>query len=358
MRLRGVGALSVLALACTAMVLPLPPGAVERTYSSLFYPPLQRALTSFSNVVPFAWLDVLVVGFPLLWLGLIARDLRRSSRRAQTLLRWALRTAVAVAALYLAFLVTWGLNYRRLPLAVKLHYDASTVTVGAVRDAARVTVSRLNALYAAAHAPDAAAAAGGVGRSLAGAFARATKELGASGTTVPARPKRTLLNLYFRPAGVAGMTDPFFLETLVEHDLLQVERPFVIAHEWSHLAGFADEGDANFAGWLTCMRGGPPAQYSGWLFLFGELVNGVPRRMRPDVIARLDAGPRADLRAIAARLARDVNPRISAAGWRVYDQYLKANRIEAGAASYAQVIRLVLGTRIGLSGGGLASPER
>jgi hypothetical protein len=31
----------------------------------------------------------------------------------------------------------------------------------------------------------------------------------------------------------------------------------------------------------------------------------------------------------------------------VYDRYLKANRIEAGAASYAQVVRLVLGTALG-----------
>jgi len=356
--MKRVGALSVLSIACAALVLPVPAGPVERTYSGLFYPPLQRALTSCSNLVPFAWLDVLLVGLPLLWLGLIARDLRRSSRRMPTLMRWTLRTAVAVAALYLTFLATWGLNYRRLPLASKLHYDAGAVTAGAVRDAAQLTVSRLNALYAAAHAPDAAVAADRIDGPLAGAFARATKELGAPGTTVPARPKRTLLNFYFRPAGIAGMTDPFFLETLVENDLLQVERPFVIAHEWSHLAGFADEGDANFAGWLTCMRGGPPAQYSGWLFLFSELVNGVPRRARPDIVARLDAGPRADLRAIATRLARDVNPRLSAAGWRVYDQYLKANRIEAGASSYAQVIRLVLGTRIGLSARGSASPAR
>ena len=64
-------------------------------------------------------------------------------------------------------------------------------------------------------------------------------------------------------------------------------------------------------------------------------------------MSRLAAGPRADLRAIAARLARDVRPRVSAAGWRVYDEYLKANRVEAGAASYAQVVRLVLGTALG-----------
>jgi len=131
-----------------------------------------------------------------------------------------------------------------------------------------------------------------------------------------------------------------------------------VAHEWSHLAGFADEGEANFAGWLTCVRGAASAQYSGWLFLFGELVNAVPRHDRPVLIARLDRGPRDDLRAIAARLARDVKPQVSEAGWRVYDHYLKANRVEAGTESYAQVVRLVLGTGLGLSTDESASPER
>ena len=62
--------------------------------------------------------------------------------------------------------------------------------------------------------------------------------------------------------------------------------------------------------------------------------------------ARLAPGPRADLRAIRERFLRHVNPRVSAAGWRVYDSYLKANRVEAGAASYAEVVRLVVGARL------------
>jgi hypothetical protein len=44
--------------------------------------------------------------------------------------------------------------------------------------------------------------------------------------------------------------------------------------------------------------------------------------------------------------------------WRVYDRYLKANRIEEGAASYAQVVRLLLGTRLGLTADESASPAR
>ncbi len=355
-RLKSAFAVAIVLLALGATVLPVSQQSIERNYSDLIYPVIQRALTSFSNLAPFAWFDVMIVALPVVWIALAVRDLVASRRRLAAIGRWLLRTVVAVAALYLMFLLTWGLNYRRVPLDRKIRYDATAVTAAAARETALLAASRLNALHDAAHASLPVADSD---PSLVDAFARATRELGATGTTVPGRPKRTLLDLYFRPAAVSGMTDPYFLETLVEGDLLAVERPFVIAHEWSHLAGFADEGEANFAGWLTCARAGTTAQYSGWLFLFGELVNSVPRGARADVISHLSAGPRADLRAIAARIARDVKPQVSSAGWRVYDQYLKANRVEAGAASYAQVVRLVLGTRMGLTGGDPeASPGR
>jgi len=62
--------------------------------------------------------------------------------------------------------------------------------------------------------------------------------------------------------------------------------------------------------------------------------------------AALGSGPREDLRAIRQRFAREVSPRLSIAGWRVYDSYLRANRVDAGSASYGEVVRLVLGVRL------------
>jgi hypothetical protein len=143
---------------------------------------------------------------------------------------------------------------------------------------------------------------------------------------------------------VAGMTDPYFLETLVASDLLPFERPAVIAHEWSHLAGITDEGEANFVGWVTCMQGAARDRYSGWLFLYDELSGALPGPAMKNIAASLGPGPRADLLAIRARLQRNINPTVAMAGWRVYDSYLKANRVEEGAASYAGVVRLVTGT--------------
>ena len=87
---------------------------------------------------------------------------------------------------------------------------------------------------------------------------------------MPGRLKRTLFGPYFRWTGVDGMVDPFGLEVLVNPDLLPWERPFVAAHEWAHLAGFADEAEASFVGWLDlsarrCRRSSTAAgsTYSG-----------------------------------------------------------------------------------------------
>jgi hypothetical protein len=126
--------------------------------------------------------------------------------------------------------------------------------------------------------------------------------------------------------------------------LLPFERPAVIAHEWSHLAGITDEGEANFVGWVACMQGAPRDRYSAWLFVYDELAAALPPPVVKRISASLDAGPRGDLLAIRARLQRNLNPTIAVAGWRVYDSYLKANRVEEGAASYAGVVRLVTGT--------------
>jgi hypothetical protein len=335
---------ALLVLAIGAALAPLPASIVERVYSTRVYVGLQSLVTTLSNVVPIALFDVLFGGVLAVWIGLAVVDVRRRGwvRASGSI---GMRTLTWSAALYLVFLAMWGLNYRRVPLADKLQINRAEVSADSARRMAMVAVDRVNGLYAAAHRLDPTASAE-VSESLAAGFERASRDLGLPSIAF-ARPKRTLLDMYFQRAGVAGMTDPFLLETLVASDLLPVERPFVIAHEWSHLAGIADEGEANFVGWLACLRGSAADQYSAWLFLYGELTPSVSARDRAALASALADGPRTDLRAIRARVARHLNPRLSAAGWRVYDSYLKANRVESGAASYAEVVRLVLGVRFG-----------
>ena len=119
--------------------------------------------------------------------------------------------------------------------------------------------------------------------------------------------------------------------------MLPFERPYVVAHEWGHLAGFADESEASFVGWLTCLAGDEASRYSAWLYLSPQLVRHLGEEERSRVWGRLAPGPATDLRAVAAR-TREAVPIVRRNANRVYDQYLKANRVEAGVASYGAIV--------------------
>ena len=166
-------------------------------------------------------------------------------------------------------------------------------------------------------------------------------------------PKRSLLGLYFRWAAIDGMTDPFFLEVILNPDVLPVERPFVVAHEWAHLAGYADESEANFVAWLTCAHGDARARYSGWLALYAHVSGALPREDRRALADR-------SLRP-CDRTCRDQRPPPAIGAGRqrrgagCLRLYLKANRVERGILSYDAVVRLVLGTRFDA---GLDAPAR
>jgi hypothetical protein len=162
---------------------------------------------------------------------------------------------------------------------------------------------------------------------------------------VPGRLKASLLGPYFRWTGVDGMINPFGLEVLANPDLLPFERPFVAAHEWAHLAGYSDEAEANFVGWLTTMRSDVPAQYSGWLYLYWQVSGEVSDDDRTTLVEALGPGPRRDVGAIVERLRRGQWPMLRVAGWAVYDQYLKANRVDEGIRSYGAVVTLILRAR-------------
>ena len=317
--------------------MPVPRPFVERFYSTFLYIHLQRVITSASNLVPFSLFDVLVIGIVAAWLIALAADIRRRKRVIAKVLT---RSMVWASVLYIAFVCVWGFNYRRVSLKDKLETDSRSVSQEGARSLAATSIERLNAIYAQAH-PDS------LDLSLANGFDRAQRELGSVTLAILGRPKNTLLNPFFRWTGVSGMTDPFFLETLIDDSVLPIERPMVIAHEWGHLAGFADESEASFAGWLTCVHGSAADQYSAWLFVFEEMMPVVGDESRSELVRQLAPGPLEDLRAIAERRRRQVHPGASRISSLVYDRYLKANRIPSGMANYGEVAGLLLGVQFG-----------
>ena len=141
------------------------------------------------------------------------------------------------------------------------------------------------------------------------------------------------------------MINPIALESIVHPDLLPFERPFVLAHEWAHLAGQADEAQASAVGWLACMRGTPALAYSASLYLIMEAASALPGENRQIAMKQLDPGVRADIDAILLRLQKG-KPTVQRTASRVYDEYLRANRVADGTASYGRALSLILSAPI------------
>lgn len=328
-------------LAGVVATAPRPEGAVERLYGRGLYPLLQRAVTSASNLSPVALFDVMVLsGLALVawWLGR-AVVTWRATHRVRPLGTAALRVTTLAAVGYVWFTAVWGLNYARPPLDVRLGLLPGVATETELGALATLAVAEANAGYTAAHAdpPD--------DDGLARALQHVERTHGRPTPTAMGRPKRSLLGWYFRAAGVDGLTAPFFLETLLNPDLTDAERPFVLAHEWAHLSGYAAEADANFAAWLTTMASDSSRhRYSGWLFIVSEAARQLPSEHRRAVLATLSAGPRRDLEAIARRSQQRIDL-VERVGWRVYDGYLRAQGVDEGIRSYSRVVELIVRAR-------------
>ena len=337
----------VVMVATILAYIPVRATSIETWYSTSLYPHLERGLTPLSNTLPFAILDVLLVAVivaVVISLGRAARDAWRT-RSVRRLARTVGHIAAGAAALYLLFLCLWGFNYRRVQMRDRLVIDRSAPTAEQVVELGLAAVGQMNQLYASAHPatlpPEWKDAA------LRSAFVEVQRTLSDAPPSEPGRLKHSLLGPYFRWTGVDGMVNPFGLEVIANPDLLPFERPFVAAHEWGHLAGYANEAEANFIGWLTCVRGEPRHQYSAWFFLYWQVNGEVTAGERARLNAALQDGPRRDIEAVITRLRRGQVRALQQASWQVYDKYLKANRVEAGVRSYGEVVTLLLRARFG-----------
>jgi hypothetical protein len=323
---------------------PIPPWVVDEFFARDLYPWLQRGLTTVTNLVQFAVLDVLLalvalaLGYRLIRL-LIAAVTRGPIDAIWEGVRRGIR---AFALVTLAFMLAWGCNYRRIPLEEAL---GGTGPATVTPEALRATVAEANALGAALRAAGATEPEMTYPRAfdeLREPMNAALEELNRTPLWQPGRPKvSVLLTPFFTLAGVNGLINPFALESIVHPELVPVERAFVLAHEWAHLSGHADEAEANAVAWLACMKGSPATAYSASLYLIMEAGAALPEADWSRAFAELDPGVRADIRTIAQRTLQQ-NPEVQRAASRVYDEYLRANHVEDGTRSYGRALTLIL----------------
>ncbi len=255
-----------------------------------------------------------------------------------------LDVAVVLALYALWFEVSWGWNYARAPLETRVAFDDGRVTARSAALLAARAMGAMNALARDAHGS--AGAPVDLAR-LRAAWLPVVQRAGDTWTPYVGSAKPTVADPFMMATGTSGFINPLTLNVALASDLLWFERPFDVAHEWSHDAAYAREDEANYLAIVTCLRSPDPAvRYSGWFELFLYL----PQKRR---YARAEFSPLVweDFAALRRRNARHINEILAHWTWRTYNAYLKSNRIASGIANYDEVTRLMLG--VPLDGAGL-----
>ena len=318
----GFGGAAILTFVAATLAV-LPRGLVER-YAHSAFPKISALFRILADNVPFAWIDA-VVSTAVLFV--IYSLIRR---------RW-LNLIIGVSIGYLLFFWSWGVNYHRVPLATKLVIDPASNTPEAIRAFSIAVAHEINATYLIQKTPYDDSA---IQREVANRVAFVVERLDGVSWLAPSRPKTSILfNRWMRVAGIDGFFDPIVHEAIVNDRVLDIERPFVIAHELAHVRGYPEEGDANFIALMaTALSDNPRLRYSGWLTLWLYL-----RSRAGDAL--LEAGPREDIQRIYARERADRITLISNIQSATFDLFLKANNVPQGVRSYSRIVILAAGTR-------------
>jgi hypothetical protein len=269
----------------------------------------------------------------IVWL--IVRFSRARRRRAGDFVALLLSVAAVLGSYAVWFELSWGWNYARPPLEARIRFDASRVNAKNATALRAEAMRQLNALAPAAHAGahvlDIA--------QLRSSWLPVVQRAGDRWTPQTGDPKPTIAAPFMMATGTSGFINPLTLNVQLAPDLFWFERPFDLAHEWSHDAAYAREDEANYLGIVTCLRSRDSAvRYAGWFALFLYLPQ--ERHYARNAFSPLVWS---DFAALRRRDARHINVLLAHWTWRTYNAYLKSNRIAAGLENYDEVARLMLG---------------
>ena len=148
-------------------------------------------------------------------------------------------------------------------------------------------------------------------------------------------------------SGVTGSMGPFFCEFTLNGDIRPHDYPAIYAHEFAHLLGIANEGEANFYSYIVCTASSDKAvKFSGYYHIFFHVLRNVfdilgekegekfLKYIRPEIIrlARSDRQYWISKRCKALDAAQDF----------IFELYLRGNHVAEGRKSYSGVVALIL----------------
>ncbi|MEM1448159.1 MAG: DUF3810 family protein [Planctomycetota bacterium] len=324
------------------------PAQVEEIYSRGIYPRLaglvEGPARSWSEAKHAAGLSRTALSFSeVLVMGVLALVALFLTHAAFKGVGTFVRRAFWVVGLgSLSFVVLWGLNHAREPLAQTLNLDVSPVAVGELDRVADEMAIALSALLEESIEPVDRKA---VPTRAAEAWALALEAIPSLGWQTRAIVVGPELSETLVSAGISGVFSPFSQEAHVAAHLPDPDLLFTALHEIAHVQGWAREDEANYLAWRVGSRSGDPDfERASLIIALGHVHRALEIADRELMAARwhdLDPRIKAQFSARAAFWGRERSMIASRAARAVNEVYLRSHG-QAGVATYGRMVDLIV----------------
>ena len=340
-------------------------------YTTRIYPIIGSLLSPISGLFPFAVGDIFIA-LSIVWV--IFYPIYEIKWRKQLAKRFFFlaakrgcypkkkvvfgRVAEYLLWVYAWFYIAWGLNYSQPNIYCRTGMKPVEVSEAKFREFAYRYADSINYLSEETAFDDQRESQfngmvdDGLKNRVRDAVLKGYNEIGAKdGINAPFNQHPHAKTMLFTPlssmSGVTGSMGPFFCEFTLNGDIRPHDYPAIYAHEYAHLLGIANEGEANFYSYIVCTASSDKAvKFSGYYHIFFHVLRNVfdilgekegekfLKYISPGIIqlARSDRQYWISKRCKALDAAQDF----------IFDLYLRGNHVAEGRKSYSGVVGLIL----------------
>jgi hypothetical protein len=312
------------------------PQFIEEYYSNGIYPVIAKCFSFLSNLITFSLWDVFWI---LIILLLIAGLILASFKKIK--FTWLiLRTLQLLALLYSFFYFVWGYNYFRPKIEHRIGWKSPKGDEMIFRSVLDSLIFKTNSSYISMKPSEYPV----IDTLVEESYNKLSREIGIRYPNGTRRPKTMLFSSFYGKLGLSGYFGPFFNEIHVNHYLLPLDYPFLLAHEKAHQFGITSEAEANLVAFIVCVKSGDQRlRYSGYESLLLYFLRDASHlKGYKDYLGKIDQRVLQDFRTRQKYYQGLENIKLSKIQTAVDNSYLKANNIEKGVKNYNQVVSLVI----------------
>ena len=328
---------------------------IESLYSMKIYRFINKPLSLATGMIPVSLAEILLYFLLITMIVRLIVFLKNIIKSPKSFLnevfiKKKLRLFLFIIILfYLSFLIIWGLNYYRDPLAKSLNLTVAKYSKYDLRELCLYLINESNSLRMEVNEDN-----NGVMYIQKGSrwvLNNAYKGFDAVSGTYTAlsgkygTPKPVILSELMCYTGITGIYFPFTGEANINIKAPLPSLPHVVTHEMAHQRGFAREDEANFISYLTCIyHPDIEFKYSGLLLALTHSINILyteDLKIYNELKNCYSEGLKRDLEYISLFWKRYDGP-VERISNDLNDVYLKSNNQKDGTKSYGRMVDLLI----------------